>query len=143
MTLRDLDVSGNRGVGVWLGGVSAQLSGLRISNTGSLDLPGRDGTVASGDGLVVENSERFDAHRDATIAVESTSVTGSARYGLLMIGDRWELRGEIDTETVGACIDNGSSDIAKLGGGLPTSEGGTLESTEISADKAPIPVWTR
>jgi hypothetical protein len=92
---------------------------------------------------VIENSERFELQRDAEVVLESTTVTSSARYGLLMIGDRYELRGELDPATAASCVENGVIDVAILGGGLRTTAGVAAEGVGVAEDTAPIPVWTR
>lgn len=77
-------LTGNGGVGLWLAGSHARVRGVDVADTVEAEVPGRDGPIRAGDGLVVQGTTRFPG---AVVDVADARLTGSARAGLLVVAD--------------------------------------------------------
>jgi hypothetical protein len=132
--LESVTLEDNAGVGVWLAGVDADVAEVVVSGTELREIGGRIGRLEIGDGVVVDNSERFSTVADANITLTTVEVKGSARYGVLLAGDRFPVPGVMRDMTV---VDNASADYVYAGDGAESVDGldadtaSRLESAEV------------
>lgn len=130
-------IDGNLGAGIWSTGAIATLTDNQITNTLMAELPGRDGPINVGDGLVLEGSERWLRYSADALTINGNQIRGSARAGLLVIRDQQPIEGRIEV-SMGEISEN-EVNAAEIGG-LGDLEVGGIELQRFSADELPPPV---
>jgi hypothetical protein len=144
--LKDISVERNGGIGLFSYGGVVRVNGLEVRDTKSREFSSRgEETVSFSDGIVLSGSEQLPAHLlGRAVDVESNTVTGSGRVGMLVVRDEYELGGRI--EMAPEMFSDNAHDFAVLGtmGSLeyPRSYAGTdaAASEEMfPAPSAPTP----